>query len=78
MSDKTKVNWETFEGETQGFLEDGREITITARTRYSRWGDHDSNTREWFVHNDNNQLLAKGRAEGLRAAKSAALAVIHN
>lgn len=78
MCDTAKVNWETFEGETQGFLEDGREITITARTRYSRWGTSDSNTREWFIHDDNNQLLAKGKAEGLRASKSAALAVINN
>lgn len=76
MSAKSKVSWEAYEGESHAYLEDGREITITARTRYSRWGDSDSNTREWFVHDDDNKLIAKGSSEGLRAAKVAALAAL--
>lgn len=71
-----KPNWETYEGETHGYLDDGREITITARTHYSRWGDRDSNIREWFVHDEDNQLIAKGKADGLRAAKAAALVAL--
>lgn len=73
-----KLTWETYEGESHAYLEDGREISITARTRHSRWGDSDSNAREWFLTDENNQLLAKGKADGLRAAKAAATAALNS
>lgn len=69
-----KITWETSDGETNGYFEDGREINITARSRHSRWGTSDSNTREWFLLDADNQRIAEGKAEGLRAAKAAALA----
>lgn len=71
-----KLTWEIYEGETYAYLEDGREVQITARTRYSRWGTSDSNTREWFIYDERNQVLAQGKAEGLRAAKAAATAAL--
>ena len=72
----TEITWETYEGETQAYLEDGREITISARTRYSRWGTSDSNTREWYVRDADNNTIAQGTADGLRAAKTAAAAAL--
>ena len=76
MSQTPKIQWETTEGETFGYLEDGREINITARTRANRWGDSDSNVREWFVLDENNNRIASGKADGLRAAKTAAVAAL--
>jgi hypothetical protein len=72
----SKVQWETTEGETFGYLDDGREINITARTRANRWGESDSNVREWFLLDADNNRVANGKAEGLRAAKAAATAAL--
>lgn len=67
------IQWETFEGETTGYMDDGSEIAITARTRYNRWGGEDSNIREWFITDPDNNRIASGKADGLRAAKAEAL-----
>lgn len=71
-----KIQWETYEGESRAYLEDDREIVITARTRYSRWGDVDSNVREWFITDPDNNRIASGKADGLRAAKAAAVSAL--
>lgn len=71
-----KVTWELYEGESHAYLEDGREITISAKQTYNRWGGTDSNTREWVIVDDENKVIARGKAEGLRAAKAAAVAAL--
>ena len=76
MTKTAAPEWETYEGETQAYLEDGREITISAAARYNRWGGQDSNTRTWTIVDENNRTIAQGTAEGLRAAKKAALAAL--
>jgi hypothetical protein len=76
MTKTPAPEWETYEGETQAYLEDGREITISAPTRYSRWGGQDDNTRTWTIVDDNNQIIARGTAKDLRAAKKAAIAAL--
>jgi len=68
-----RIQWETFDGETTGYFDDGSEIAITARTRYNRWGGKDSSTREWFVTDPDNNRIASGTADGLREAKKAAI-----
>lgn len=72
-----EIDWEAYEGETHAYLADGREVVITARTRHSRWGVSESNSREWFITDENNKRIAQGKAEGLRAAKSAATAALN-
>lgn len=71
-----KITWEVFEGESHAYLEDGREINISAKETYNRWGGTDSNTREWVLYDEDNNVVAKGKAEGLRAAKAAAIAAL--
>ena len=71
-----KITWELYEGESHAYLEDGREINISAKQTYDRWGGTDSNTREWVILDEDNNVIARGKAEGLRAAKSAALAAL--
>lgn len=74
-----EINWETYEGETHGYDEAGNEVLwISARTRHNKWGDSDSNVRTWTVSDENNDIIAKGTADGLRAAKRDALAALKN
>jgi hypothetical protein len=72
-----KIEWETFEGITYAYLDDGREISISARTRHNRWGESDSNVREWYITDEDNKRIASGKADGLRAAKAAAIAALN-
>lgn len=65
--------WETHEGVTRGYLFDDREIEISAPTRHSRWGESDSNVREWVLFDEDNNIIARGKADGLRATKAAAI-----
>jgi len=59
--------------ETFGYHEEsGAEITITGRIRQSTWTTG-TNSRDWAVYDENNELITSGYAEGLRNAKIAAL-----
>lgn len=72
--------WETFEGETFGYSDSGaRIIEITARTRATAWSNA-SNIRGWVALDENHHTIARGTADGLRAARAAALAALkaHN
>jgi hypothetical protein len=71
--------WETHQGETHGYDNAGnRVIEISERTRPNAWNGHtSSNRRTWAVLGDGatrHGVLASGTADGLRAAKRAALA----
>jgi hypothetical protein len=71
--------WETYQGETHGYDRAGnRVIEISERTRPNAWNGHtSSNRRNWAVLGDGatrHGVLASGTADGLRAAKRAALA----
>lgn len=71
--------WETHQGETHGYDHAGnRVIEISERTRPNAWNGHaSSNTRTWAVLGDGatrHGVIASGTADGLRAAKRAALA----
>lgn len=65
--------WETYEGATYAYDVDGnRVIEISAKTRPNRWNGHKrSNVRGWAVIRAG--VAASGTADGLRAAKAAAL-----
>jgi hypothetical protein len=67
--------WETFEGYTHGYNDAGdRIIEISARVRPDAWNGYDTtNERSWAVFSEDNEILAEGRADGLRAARKAAL-----
>lgn len=66
--------WETYEGETYAYDIDGnRVIEIGARTRPSKWNTG-TNVRGWSVTRSTGTLT--GQADGLRAAKRAALAAL--
>lgn len=68
--------WETFEGETYGYSDSGaRIIEITARTRATAWSNA-SNIRGWAALDENHHTVARGTADGLRAARAAALAAL--
>lgn len=70
------TEWETFEGETYGYDAEGtRVIEISAQVRETAW-QRASNVRGWAVKNVRNDLLGSGNADGLRAAKKAALAAL--
>lgn len=69
--------WETHEGVTHAYDTDGhRVIEISERVRDTRWTVA-TNVRHWTVLGDGitrHGVLASGTADGLRAAKRAALA----
>lgn len=66
--------WETYDGETYAYdVEGNRVIEISARVRATRWGAG-TNVRTWAVIR--NGVAESGRADGLRAAKRAALAAL--
>lgn len=69
--------WETHEGVTHAYDADGnRVIEISERVRDTRWTVA-TNVRHWTVLGDGitrHGVLASGTADGLRAAKKAALA----
>lgn len=69
--------WETHEGVTHAYDTDGnRVIEISERVRDTRWTVA-TNVRHWTVLGDGitrHGVLASGTADGLRAAKKAALA----
>jgi hypothetical protein len=74
----SKIDWETYEGENHAYLDNDWQIEISAPTRYSKWGDVDSSVRQWFIHDADNNLVAKGAADDLRAAKKAATAALED
>ncbi len=67
------IEWETVDGETYGYADNGWEITITARTPYRAGYRMESNIRTWAVQDEENRTVSCGEADGLRAAKRAAL-----
>lgn len=70
------TEWETFEGETYGYGESAvRVIEISAQVRETAW-TRASNVRSWAAFNENNDIISSGRADGLRAAKKAAIAAL--
>jgi hypothetical protein len=76
MTSKIAIEWETNDGETEGYTEDGRTITISARVPYRAGYQAESNLRHWTVTDTNGNTVARGEADGLRAAKKAAVAAI--
>lgn len=76
------IEWETFEGMTQGFVDvDGEtyEINISARVpRNLKWGERGTNERAWTAEIYGvGEWFAEGDAEGLRASKMAAIAALN-
>lgn len=71
------TEWDTFEGVTRGYTADGDEvIEISERVTPSAWNGHQSsNVRGWAVW-DSERNLITGEADGLRAAKKAAVAAL--
>lgn len=74
------TEWETYEGSTYGYTEDGyRAIEITAPVRATAWTVA-SNVRGWAAQQGNSQYdnwqMINGEANGLREAKKAALAAL--
>lgn len=70
------IEWETFEGETYGYDAEGALIVeISAKVRETSW-QRASNVRGWAAKNVRNDLLGSGSADGLRAAKKAAIAAL--
>lgn len=71
------TDWETFEGETHGYNEAGdRIVEISAAVRQTMWATADNN-RGWAVFNEDNDIIGYGTAEGLRAAKAAAVKALN-
>lgn len=75
------IDWDTYEGQTVAYLEDPEfwEIEILARptAKDIRWGAKDTNVREWFLTNDENEIVAQGEADGVRACKTAVVAALN-
>lgn len=65
------IEWETFEGVSYAYLDDF-EIEITAAVPYRAGYQMASNVRNWTIVDLDNQMVAQGTADGLRAAKKAA------
>lgn len=76
-SEAPVTEWETFEGVTYGYDNDGNQVVeVSARTPISEHVlEHENNIRGWVAF-DANRNSTTGTAKGLRAAKVAALAAL--
>lgn len=72
-------DWDTFDGQVEGHSMDHDwtvEITARPTARDIKWGAADTNVRTWTVYLDYVEW-ATGEADGVRAAKTAALEAIN-
>lgn len=74
MTTAKDLLWETCDGMTHAYTASGAEvIEITERVPARAGWRVASNIRTWAVSDEDNNILAVGQADGLRAAKRAAL-----
>lgn len=74
--------WEINDGISHGYFDvpaDGStiEIEISERVVRSMW-TVGTNVRYWVITDSDNEIIADGKAEGLRAAKSAAMKALND
>lgn len=73
------IHWEQHDGATFGYADDGHEIEVDAldnAASAAKWGEKYQPGRGWVVFNPDNEIVARGHADDLRAAKRAALAAL--
>lgn len=71
------LTWDTYDGGLTGTDADGNELVqiFALQDRYecAKWGEKYTPGREWCVCDKNNNIIARGQARDLRAAKKEAI-----
>jgi hypothetical protein len=73
------IHWDIIDGAAYATLDNGYDIEISEldnAAQAAKWGETYRPGRDWVVFDPENQVIARGHADDLRAAKRAALASV--